>query len=36
MINRTRMNMFKKKEIDEVESKAVFEWFKKQEKEAKQ
>lgn len=35
MINRTRMNMFKKKEIDEVESKAVFEWFKKQEKEAK-
>lgn len=36
MINRTRMNMFKKKEIDEVESRAVFEWFKKQEKEAKQ
>lgn len=36
MINRTRMNMFKKKEIDEVESGAVFEWFKKQEKEAKQ
>ena len=35
MINRTRMNMFKKKEIDEVESRAVFEWFKKQEKEAK-
>ena len=35
MINRTRMNMFKKKEIDEVESKAVFEWFKKQEREAK-
>lgn len=35
MINRTRRNMFKKKEIDEVESKAVFEWFKKQEKEAK-
>lgn len=28
MINRTRMNMFKKKEIDEVESRAVFEWFK--------
>lgn len=36
MINRTRMNMFKKKEIDEVESRAVFEWFKKQEREAKQ
>lgn len=36
MINRTCMNMFKKKEIDEVESKAVFEWFKKQKKEAKQ
>lgn len=36
MINRTRMNMFKKKEIDEVESRVVFEWFKKQEKEAKQ
>lgn len=36
MINRTRMNMFKKKEIDEVESRAVFEWFKKQKKEAKQ
>lgn len=36
MINRTRRNMFKKKEIDEVESRAVFEWFKKQEKEAKQ
>lgn len=36
MINRTRMNMLKKKEIDEVESRAVFEWFKKQEKEAKQ
>lgn len=36
MINRTRMNMFKKKEIDEVESRAIFEWFKKQEKEAKQ
>lgn len=36
MINRTSMNMFKKKEIDEVESRAVFEWFKKQEKEAKQ
>lgn len=36
MINLTRMNMFKKKEIDEVESRAVFEWFKKQEKEAKQ
>ena len=35
MINRTRRNMFKKKEIDEVESRAVFEWFKKQEKEAK-
>ena len=35
MINRTRMNMLKKKEIDEVESRAVFEWFKKQEKEAK-
>lgn len=35
IINRTRMNMFKKKEIDEVESRAVFEWFKKQEKEAK-
>lgn len=35
MINRTRMNMFKKKEIDKVESRAVFEWFKKQEKEAK-
>lgn len=35
MINRNRMNMFKKKEIDEVESRAVFEWFKKQEKEAK-
>ena len=36
MINLTRRNMLKKKEIDEVESKAVFEWFKKQEKEAKQ
>lgn len=36
MINRTRMNMFKKKEIDEVESRAVFEWFKKQEREVKQ
>lgn len=36
MINRTRMNMLKKKEIDEFESRAVFEWFKKQEKEAKQ
>lgn len=36
MINRTRRNMLNKKEIDEVESKAVFEWFKKQEKEAKQ
>lgn len=35
-INLTRRNMLKKKEIDEVESKAVFEWFKKQEKEAKQ
>lgn len=35
-INITRRNMLKKKEIDEVESKAVFEWFKKQEKEAKQ
>lgn len=35
-INLTRRNMIKKKEIDEVESKAVFEWFKKQEKEAKQ
>ena len=35
MINRTRMNMLKKKEIDEVENKAVYEWFKKQEKEAK-
>lgn len=35
-INLTRKNMLKKKEIDEVESKAVFEWFKKQEKEAKQ
>lgn len=35
MINLTRRNMLKKKEIDEVESKAVFEWFKKQEKEAK-
>lgn len=34
-INLTRRNMLKKKEIDEVESKAVFEWFKKQEKEAK-
>lgn len=34
-INLTRKNMLKKKEIDEVESKAVFEWFKKQEKEAK-
>ena len=31
-INLTRRNMLKKKEIDEVESKAVFEWFKKQEK----
>lgn len=36
MINLTRRNMLKKKEIDEVESKAVFEWFKKQETEAKQ
>lgn len=35
-INLTRRNMLKKKEIDEVENKAVFEWFKKQEKEAKQ
>lgn len=35
-INLTRRNMLKKKEIDEVESKAVFEWFKKQEMEAKQ
>lgn len=35
-INLTRRNMLKKKEIDEVESRAVFEWFKKQEKEAKQ
>lgn len=35
-INLTRRNMLKKKEIDEVESKAVFEWFKKQEREAKQ
>lgn len=35
-INLTRRNMLKKKEIDEVESKAVFEWFKKQEEEAKQ
>lgn len=35
-INLTRRNMLKKKEIDEFESKAVFEWFKKQEKEAKQ
>lgn len=34
-INLTRRNMLKKKEIDEVESRAVFEWFKKQEKEAK-
>lgn len=34
-INLTRRNMLKKKEIDEVESKAVFEWFKKQEREAK-
>lgn len=34
-INLTRRNMLKKKEIDEIESKAVFEWFKKQEKEAK-
>lgn len=34
-INLTRRNMLKKKEIDEVESKAVFEWFKKQETEAK-
>lgn len=30
-INLTRRNMLKKKEIDEVESRAVFEWFKKQE-----
>ena len=35
VINRTRMSMFRKKELDEVESRAVFEWFKKQEKEAK-
>lgn len=35
VINRTRISMFKKKELDEVESRAVFEWFKKQEKEAK-
>lgn len=35
-INLTRRNMLKKKEIDEVESRAVFEWFKNQEKEAKQ
>lgn len=34
-INLTRRNMLKKKEIDEVESRAVFEWFKKQEKAAK-
>ncbi|MGN0139170.1 MAG: ERF family protein [Methanobrevibacter smithii] len=34
VINRTRVSMFKKKELNEVESRAVFEWFKKQEKEA--